>query len=75
MNKITCAHCGRDSNMAQYNILNKGNNICIVYICSVCASLLKKVDLNFTIDDDKIQAYKEAMKLNKERIEEKEKKD
>ena len=41
----------------------------------MCASLLKKVDLNFTIDDDKIQAYKEAMKLNKERIEEKEKKD
>ena len=71
MNKLICAHCGRNSNIVQYNILNKGNNICIVYICSVCASLLKKVDLNFTIDDDKIQAYKEAMKLNKERIKEK----
>ena len=71
MNKLICAHCGRDNNIVQYNILNKGANICIVYICSVCASLLKKVDLNFTIDDDKIQAYKEAMKLNKERIKEK----
>jgi formate dehydrogenase maturation protein FdhE len=74
MTRIRCAHCGRESNLGYYDYRDKsGSSVAVLYLCDVCRLLLKSIDLNFTIDDEKIQAVKKAWKLNKERLEGKEK--
>ena len=68
MNRIICANCGRNHDLGYFEYKAKnGGSVGIIYLCDVCRMLLKKVDLNMVVDDEKIQAIKKNMKLSEEK--------
>ena len=68
MSKIICANCGRNNDIHHGECKSpSGATIGIVYLCDVCKMLMKSVDINFTVDDDKVERLKEVRELSEKK--------
>ena len=68
--KIVCCHCYRKEDIVQIPHPSQGKGVVgNVFICTTCRSVMRNisVDIKFDVDNDRVQAVKKAMKLNKER--------